>query len=145
MQILLNKKIMKNIYRLFALLVLSVFAIPSFAQCQSDECVSKLSEGYSFLKTYKMEKVGDKAEHSYVFSKDTNYMLVVCNKDGSTENVAVTLLDSNRKEIASNVDKKTGKYYTAIAYNCKATGIYYLKFTFNDVPQCCVSVLAFKK
>jgi hypothetical protein len=92
-----------------------------------------------------MEKVGQNTEYSYVFSKDTNYMLVLCNKDGSSPSVLVTLFDSNRKEIASNLDKKTGKHYPAIVFNCKATGIYYLKFTFSDQSECCVSVLAFKK
>jgi hypothetical protein len=117
----------------------------SSAQCKADECVAKLSNGYTFLKTYQMEQVGAQTEYSYVFSKDTNYMLVLCHKDGSTELAIVTLYDSNRKEIASNVEKKTGKRFPAIAYNCKATGIYYMKFTFSEASECCVSVLAFKK
>ncbi|HEY8400952.1 MAG TPA: hypothetical protein VIK89_06805 [Cytophagaceae bacterium] len=115
------------------------------AQCQSDECVSKLSEGYIFLKSYSMEKSATEVEYSYVFSKDTDYMLVTCNKDGHSNNVIVTLYDSNKKVIATNYDPKAEKYYTAIAYNCKATGIYYLKYSFKETSECCVSVLAFKK
>lgn len=136
------KKLNKYILLFIAFLFCSVF---SRAQCKTDECVSKITEGYTFLKSYQMEKIGDQMEYSYVFSKETNYMLILCNKEGAANNIVVTLFDNNRKEIASNYDKKNEKYYPAIAYNCKATGIYYLRFSFNNKPECCVSVLAFKK
>lgn len=115
------------------------------AQCQSDECVSKLSDGYIFLKTYNMETVGNEVEYSYVFSKDTNYMLVTCNKEGSSNNIVVTMYDSNKKMIATNYDPNSDKFYPALIYNCKSTGVYYLKYAFKDNPGCCISVLAFKK
>lgn len=133
----------KNILILFAIVLFSQLDL--MAQCKSEECVSKVTDGYTFLKTYQMDKVGDQTEYSYVFSKETNYMLMICNNDGSSQNVVVTIYDSTRKEIATNFDKKTGKYYPAIVYNCKATGIYYLKFSFPDKSDCCVSVLSFKK
>lgn len=113
------------------------------AQCQADECIAKISSGYTFLKTYKMEQVGQDTEYSYVFSKDTNYMIVIC--AGATPNVKVTLFDATKKPVASNFDKATNKYYAAIAYSCKATGIYYLKYETTQTGQCCVSVLSFKK
>jgi len=133
---------MKNLLLIFALVVSTNLVK---GQCKSDECVSKLSDGYTFLKTYKMETVGDQTEYSYVFSKDTNYILVLCNKEGSADNISVTLLDANKKEIATSYDKKNNKFFSAIAYTCKATGIYYLRFTYKEKPECCVSVLAFKK
>ncbi|TAH25099.1 MAG: hypothetical protein EAZ07_08015 [Cytophagales bacterium] len=115
------------------------------AQCKPDECISKMGNGYTFLKTYQMEKIGNEMEQSYVFSKETNYMLILCDKDGGAKNVEVTLFDASRKMLASNYDKKNNKYYPAIAYNCKSTGMYYLKFNFNPESECCVSVLAFKR
>ncbi len=124
--------------------VLQVISYKSFAQCKTDECVAKINSDYTFLKTYQMSKVGDQLEYSYVLSKDTNYMLVMCN-GGGTQNIIVTLYDSKRKEIATNQDKSSNKIYGAIAYQCKSTGIYYLRFSFVDKPECCVSVLAFKR
>lgn len=133
---------MKNSLKyFFTLSFIALSFTMSNAQCQADECVSKISDGYIFLKSYKMEKAGNEVEYSYVFSKDTDYMLVTCNAN----NVIVTLFDSNKKMIATNYDPKTEKYYTALAYNCKATGIYYLKYSFKENSECCVSVLAFKK
>lgn len=117
------------------------------AQCQPDACIQKFSDGYTFLKTYKMEQIGTETEYSYVFSKETNYMIAVCSSSGPDATVKVTLYDATRKEVASNFDKKTNKLYSVIAYQCKATGIYYLKYTpvNQKVSECCVSVLGFKK
>jgi hypothetical protein len=119
--------------------------VKSNAQCTQDACVTKLGEGYTFLKVYTMQTAKDIVEYSYVFSKSTNYMLVVCNADGTSKDVEVTLYDSQRKLLASNYDKVNNKYYGTIVYNCQTTGIFYIKYTYKTKPTCCVSVLAFKK
>jgi uncharacterized protein (DUF2344 family) len=139
-----------QIYKYLGVFTLVVLALSGFnanAQCQPDACIQKFSDGYTFLKTYKMEQVGLETEYSYVFSKETNYMIAVCSSSGSEATVKVTLYDATRKEIASNFDKKSGKLYSVMAYQCKATGIYYLKYTpvNQKVSDCCVSVLGFKK
>ena len=137
---------MKTIYKSF--LITSFFALITqlgIAQCKVDECVSKLTGGYTFLKSYQAENTNEKAEYSYVFSKETNYMMSMCGKDGSAQDIIVTLFDSQNKQIATNFDKKSGKFYPAIVYSCKSTGIYYIKFTFNNNPDCFTGVLAFKK
>ena len=137
---------MTTIYRslLTAFLIAFVSQL-SMAQCKVDECVSKLSGGFTFLKSYQTDNTNEKAEYSYVFSKETNYMMSMCGKDGTAQDITVTLYDSQNKQIATNFDKKSGKYYPAIVYSCKSTGIYYIKFTFNGKPDCFTGVLAFKK
>jgi hypothetical protein len=135
---------MKNVYILFVMIALCMMSERVCAQCKTDECVAKVNEGYTFLKTYQIQKVGDQMEYSYVFSKETNYMLVMCN-GGGTQNIIVNLYDANRKLIATNYDKVNNKIFPAIVYKCQATGIYYMRFSFLDKPECCVSVLAFKK
>ena len=139
-----------QIYKYSGVVALIVFWLSTFtanAQCQPDACIQKFSDGYTFLKTYKMEQVGLETEYSYVFSKETNYMIAVCSSSGSEATVKVTLFDATRKEIASNFDKKSKKLYSVMAYHCMATGIYYLKYTPVNQKQtdCCVSVLGFKK
>lgn len=138
----MNKK-----YSFWLAVFLITCSLETFAQCQPDACVQKISTGYTFLKTYKMEQIGTETEYSYVFSKDTNYMIAVCSSSGVDATVKVTLYDSARKEIASNFDKKSNKLYSVIAYQSKATGIYYLKYTpmGQNKTDCCVSVLGFKK
>ncbi len=128
------------------MIALFTTSLSADAQCKSDECVGKLSEGFTFLKSYQIQipASSDQVEYSYVFSKETNYMLVLCN-GGTTSNTIVTLYDSNRKIIATNYDKANNKVFPAIVYQCKATGIYYMKFSFLNKPECSVGVLAFKK
>lgn len=128
-------------------MLVSLKSLQVSAQCQPDACIQKISDGYTFLKTYKMEQIGAETEYSYVFSRDTNYMIAVCSSSGADATVKVTLYDASRKEIASNQDKKSNKLYSVIAYQCNATGIYYLKYTpvNQNKTDCCVSVLGFKK
>lgn len=115
------------------------------AQCKVDECVSKLNSGFTFLKSYHSENPDDKGEYSYVFSKETNYMMALCGKDGEPGNFVVTVYDSQNKQVATNFDSKNDKYYGAILYNCKSTGIYYIKFSFKGTRDCYTGVLAIKK
>ncbi|MCS6823690.1 MAG: hypothetical protein NZ529_05290 [Cytophagaceae bacterium] len=116
----------------------------SFSQFKTSDCVAKLN-GYTFLKTYKLDNPQKEAEYSYVFSKDNNYMVIICNKDGLPRNASVTLYDSNRNLIASSYDEVNKRHYYALAYNCKSTGIYYMKFQFDEPSPDCSSVLAFKR
>jgi hypothetical protein len=135
---------MKNIIYIAAFFLL-ILSGKGYAQCKPEDCLAKVAEGFTFLKTYKMEKVGDQMEYSYVFSKETNYLMMMCNGTAN-QNIIVTIYDSNRKEVASNFDKKSNKVYPAISYRCNATGIYYMKFSYmNKAVECCVGVLAFKK
>ena len=147
--LLAKEGIMIKKYGFFVLLLMLMSAktVEVSAQCQPDACIQKISDGYTFLKTYKMEQIGSETEYSYVFSRDTNYMIAVCSSSGADATVKVTMYDASRKEIASNLDKKTNKLYSVIAYQCKATGIYYLKYTpvNQNKTDCCVSVLGFKK
>ena len=115
------------------------------AQCESDKytskCMEKLADGYTFMKSYKIDGK-PKVEYSYVFSKGTNYMVTLANKDPDLKGMSLSLYDSARKLVASN--KVNDKYYAAIGYTCGSTGIYYLTFTFdNPQEQCAAAVLGF--
>ena len=134
-------------YLLFPAFFLFI-SLSGFAQgepCKAKETASKLIEGYTFLKNYQIDKTTEEVEYSYVFSNNTTYILAMANKEGNANNVIVEILDSNKKLIASNYNKKTDKYYPAVVFPCKSTGIYYLKFTFKERPDCFASVLGFKK
>jgi hypothetical protein len=135
---------MKKLLVIFSVLCLVLVFGVSFSQFKTAECVAKLN-GFTFLKTYKLDNPAKEVEHSYVFSKDNSYMVIICNKDGSPRNTSVTLYDSNRNLIASSYDEANKRHYYALAYNCKATGIYYMKFKFEDPTIDCSSVLAFRR
>ncbi len=125
----------------------------AFGQCDDesflDNCAAKL-DGNTFLKAYKIKsseaKDGKGIEYSYVLSKGKSYKLTVCNDNSSGGKMIVQLFNRSRKLIASSFDRKSKRFYPALGYTCTATGVYYLKFTFQgEGDGCGVSVLGFKK
>ena len=134
------------------LIVLSIFILSTLdviGQCNSESlstsCIPKLSTGFNFLKSYKIEKGGkDYVEYSYVFTKGTQYMINICAPTKPTDGIIVSLYDSNRNKVASS--KFNGQYLAAIAYPCNATGIYYIQYTFDgSTSYCGGSALGFKR
>lgn len=134
------------------ILVLSVFvlsALDVIAQCNADnlstQCIPKLSPGFNFLKSYKIEKGGKEyVEYSYVFTKGTQYMINICAAGQATDGIIVSLFDSNRNKVASS--KINGQFISAIAYPCNTTGIYYIQYTFDgSTSYCGGSALGFKR
>jgi hypothetical protein len=132
---------------IFIIFVLS--GIEATAQCNAEnlstECIPKLASGFNFLKSYKVEKGGKEyVEYSYVFTKGTQYMINICSPGQNADGIFVTLEDSDRNKVASS--KVNDQYISAIAYPCNKTGIYYIKYTFDDAASYCGgSALGFKR
>ncbi len=134
-----------------SIIALALSASLTSAQCGADakanECISTLQDGFTFLKTFKVDGQAGarpKVEYSYVFSKDTQYFLNICNDGEDTDGIVVTMYDSKRQMISTNFNN--GKYYKGLVYPCNATGIYYITFTFQESQNYCGgSVLGFKR
>jgi outer membrane lipoprotein-sorting protein len=121
------------------------------AQCDpigyTETCISKLTNGFTFLKSFKIDgENGDKnkVEYSYVFSKDTQYFINICSPDTNTDGIVVTMYDSQRNQVGTNL--VNNNFYPGFVYPCNATGIYYITFTFRDSKSFCGgSTLGFKR
>jgi hypothetical protein len=136
----------------FIIFVLSVFVLSTLdviAQCNAESlstaCIPKLSTGFNFLKSYKIEKGGKEfVEYSYVFTKGTQYMINICAGGNATDGIVVSLFDSNRNKVASS--KYNGQFLQAMTYPCNTTGIYYIQYTFDgSTSYCGGSALGFKR
>ena len=144
---------MRQVINFLGISILALVFSASFAnaQCSADAqanaCISKLQDGFTFLKTFKVDGQGGakaKVEYSYVFSKDTQYFLNICNDGANTDGIVVTMYDSKRQMVSTNFNN--GKFYPGMVYPCNATGIYYITFTFQDSQNHCGgSVLGFKR
>lgn len=144
---------MKQLINILGILLIALVFSTSFAnaQCAADSqantCISKMQDGFTFLKTFKVDGQGgarDKVEYSYVFSKDTQYFLNICNDGAETDGIVVTMYDSQRQMVLTNFNN--GKFYAGMIYPCNATGIYYITFTFHESRNHCGgSVLGFKR
>lgn len=137
----------KFIFCVLSLFILSILEV--IGQCNaenySNQCIPKLSTGFNFLKSYKIEKgAKDFVEYSYVFTKGTQYMINICADGQSTDGIVVSLFDSNRNKVATS--KVNGQFISAIAYPCNTTGIYYIQYSFDgSTGNCGGSALGFKR
>lgn len=136
-----------------SLLVAIAILIPAIpqSQCDSeaflDKCASNLGS-FTFVKSFNvnLDKSKDKQEFSYVFSKGSNYMLVVCDQNQQGGKMILNLYDRSHKFIASSYNKQSKKHYPSVTYPCSATGVYYIESTFeNKSAGCGVSILGFEK
>jgi len=144
---------MRQVIKILGISIIALMLSASLtsAQCGADAkanaCISTLQNGFTFLKTFKVDGQAGarpKVEYSYVFSKDTQYFLNICNDGEDTDGIVVTMYDSKRQMISTNYNN--GKYYPALVYPCNATGIYYITFTFQESQNYCGgSVLGFKR
>lgn len=145
---------MKRILTLMLVSSLTIAPVfDSWSQCTDEDfldgCASLL-DTYTFVKSFNVNMEGTKGgaeqSFSYVFSKGTTYMITVCDQNSAGKKMIVELYDRNRKLVGISYNKKTKKHYTKIEYPCLATGVYYLKYKFEDEKASCgVSILGFKK
>ena len=139
----------KLLFFVFSVMMLSASDVAG--QCNSEnlsnQCIPKLTPGFNFLKSYKIDGEGgakDKVEYSYVFTKGTQYMINICAGGANTDGIVVSLFDSNRNKVATS--KLNGQFISAIAYPCNATGMYYIQYTFDGSSSYCGgSALGFKR
>jgi hypothetical protein len=124
------------------------------AQCDVTEYTNKCAErlkpqGYKYLKSYKLDFLnGSKKQimYSYVFSNNTMYRITLANSDKNNRGLFVTLLDFEKKPLASSYIEKEKKYMPAIDIKCTRTGIYYLAYSINAGKDFCgSSVIGFKR
>jgi hypothetical protein len=140
---------MKKVW-FFLLVFVAIGSNYAFGQCQTDEfldnCASRL-ETFTFIKAFNsnMAKAGTE-EFSYVFSKGSNYLIIVCDQSKAGERLIVSLYDRNHTLIASSYNSKTKTYYPDILYPCTATGVYYLEAKLEGAKGGCgVTILGFMK
>lgn len=143
---------MKKLFIIGCLMAIVAFSSEStYAQCNAElynnKCLKNLENGFTFVKSYRIDGKGGarkKIEYTCVLSKDTNYQLQVQGKDGAAQGIIATLYDSKRNRKASTY--YNNKFYEEVTYKCRATGIYYLTFTFKDSKSYCgAAVLGFRR
>ncbi len=142
---------MKKILVILSLVLFAAMGTEAQAQCNSELYVNKsmmqLAPGFSFYKSYRIDGrngTRKKVEYTCVFSKDSNYQLQITGKDGAAQGIIGTLYDSRRNKIITSY--YNDKFMPAWTYTCRATGIYYLTFTFKDSKSYCgAAVLGFKR
>ncbi len=122
------------------------------AQCESDEFLDKCAstlDRYTFVKAFNLSSESSRSrtsEFSYVFSKGSSYLIVICDQEIRGRRMVLNLYDRNHSLIASSYNKKTKKHYPDLLYPCPATGVYHMEAVFEGSgPSCGVVILGFDK
>ncbi len=139
---------MKTIALFVVLAILSSTNI--YAQCTFEKytqkgikMLSQEHEGFTFLKSYEIAGAEGK-KFSYIFTQGTSYLITLANNDVHSNGIYLSVYDSNDKLITTS--KMNDKFYSAIQFNCKGTGVYQLKFNFEGANEhCAVAVLGMKR
>lgn len=126
----------------FILSLLSVFGSPDRCDTSplASECVKQMPKKFRTLKTFNVMKKNELGyyECSYVLTKGTKYNLGTC--FNSVDNVKIEVFNSKRMLVASITSEKR---YSKLSYKCVASGIYYLRFSFDSSNSCGASLLSF--
>ena len=140
----------KYIVKFFLIAVILFIPKTQSGQCESDDFMDKCAGslgGFTFLKSFSYKsKTDNKKEISYLFSKGSGYVIVVCDQNKPGSKMIMSLYDRGHKFIASTYNKSTKKHYPSINYPCSATGIYYIETQFeSETDACGVSIIGFEK
>ena len=142
----------RNIKLILLLILFSVFfPLISSGQCESDafldKCATNLGS-FNYIKSFTLNarpKKKANSEISYVFSKGSTYMLILCNDNVIGGEMIINLYDREHKLIASTFDQKTDKHFSNILYSCSATGVYYIQASLKDAKGGCgMCILGFR-
>ncbi|MCG8476385.1 MAG: hypothetical protein MI784_13035 [Cytophagales bacterium] len=85
------------------------------------------------MKTFDISALSEgkkSVQYVQVFSKGKKYMLNMCGKEGMPEGLTLSLYNSKRKLLGTNVIN--GKHQTKVTFPCSATGLYYLVYTLSE-------------
>jgi len=143
----------KNKKLLFLLnLCFMLFPLISAGQCDNDifldKCATNLGS-FNYIKSFSLNarpKKKASSEFSYVFSKGSSYMLIVCNENSDGGEMRINLYDREHNLIASTYDEKTNKRFPNLIYSCSATGVYYIKASIEGTKKGCgMFILGFNK
>lgn len=137
-----------------AIMITYLFLFPNIilGQCDTDSFLNKCAPNlgtYNYIKSFVAiadAKNATKTEFSYVFSRGSTYIIIECPENLNGGNMIVGLYNMEHKLLASTYDVKTKKYYAELNYTCSATGVYYIKPTFEGTTSGCgLCILGFNK
>ncbi|HEX7493737.1 MAG TPA: hypothetical protein VF346_05915 [Bacteroidales bacterium] len=67
--------------------------------------------------------------------KNTKYRFTMCNAENSKGQLFLSIKDAANKQILSSFDKKTGKIFSFVDFECQKSGIYQICYDFLNAQQ----------
>jgi hypothetical protein len=67
--------------------------------------------------------------------KNTKYRFTMCNAQNSKGQLFLSIKDDANRQILSSFDKKTGKIFSFVDFECQKSGIYQICYDFINAQQ----------
>jgi hypothetical protein len=104
-------------------------------------CAVNAGENAKYLKDFRIQlgKAANQSEFRYKANmslwKNTKYRFTMCNAENSKGQLILSIKDEGNKLVLSSFDKKTGKIYSFVDFECQKSGIYQISYDFTDGQQ----------
>jgi hypothetical protein len=129
---------------IITLTILFTFGFLSFGQVTDpliSNCAINAGPNAKYLKDFRIQlgKASAQSDLRYKANmslwKNTKYRFTMCNAQNSKGQLILSIKDDTNKLILSSVDKKTGKIYSFVDFECQKSGIYQISYDFTNGQQ----------
>ena len=99
-------------------------------------CATNAGPNAKYLKDFRIQLGKSAAQSDLRFKanmslwKNTKYRFTMCNADNSKGQLFLSIKDNSNKQIVSSFDKKTGKIFSFVDFECQKSGIYQICYDF---------------
>lgn len=126
------------------LTILFTFGFLSFGQVTDpliSNCAINAGANAKYLKDFRIQlgKAATQTDLRYKTNmslwKNTKYRFTMCNAQNSKGQLILSIKDDTNKLILSSFDKKTGKIFSFVDFECQKSGIYQISYDFTNGQQ----------
>jgi hypothetical protein len=126
------------------LAILLTFGFLSFGQVTDpfiSNCAINAGANAKYLKDFRIQlgKAATQSDFRYKANmslwKNTKYRFTMCNATNSKGQLILAIKDDTNKLILSSFDKKTGKIFSFVDFECQKSGIYQISYDFTNGQQ----------
>ena len=131
----------KTIISLTFIFVLGLLSFGQVTDPLISSCATNAGANARYLKDFRIQlgKAATPTDLRYKANmslwKNTKYRFTMCNAENSKGQLILTIKDEANKVILSSLDKKTGKVYSFVDFECQKSGIYQISYDFIDGQQ----------
>ena len=126
------------------LAILLTFGFMAFGQVTDpliSNCAINAGANAKYLKDFRIQlgKAATQSDFRYKTNmslwKNTKYRFTMCNATNSKGQLILAIKDDTNKLILSSFDKKTGKIFSFVDFECQKSGIYQISYDFTNGQQ----------
>jgi hypothetical protein len=131
----------KSILTLTFLFIIGILSYGQVTDPLVSNCATNAGTNAKYLKDFRIQlgKASTKGDFRYKANmslwKNTKYRFTMCNAENSKGQLILTIKDESNKLILSSFDKKTGKIYPFVDFECQKSGLYQVSYDFTDGQQ----------